>query len=361
MPDKPIFDEETRRKAIDEIVHGTFLSEGTMIAFPTCFPGVTIAIPADESLITALTLGPDALVYGCTSGKQAHLLVGMFHGLTGIIYDLGTPTGMTEGVAVGCTSDYVLAAFNGPSHSCLVRRKVHNLPFDLLQEWGFSRPELDVLPPVGRNERFTDGIMLDNDTFIVATTGHLAAVNVVAGETTILAELTQPTRLARSADNSILGIANGHLWRYSAGHGFEDKFLALPVGDWDGMSWQRAQDPSSGLLYIVDAAGKLYSYKPAADLRPLQVQTPLVPVSAMAATFDGRLFGACGEGIANLFCYDPADGSMRSLGVAASVIERRRYGYTFGAAIVGRDGEIVFGENDNLGHIWLYFPRLKKH
>ena len=24
---------------IDEIVHGTFMKEGTMVAFPTCFPG----------------------------------------------------------------------------------------------------------------------------------------------------------------------------------------------------------------------------------------------------------------------------------------------------------------------------------
>ena len=24
---------------IDEIVHGTFMKEGTMAAFPTCFPG----------------------------------------------------------------------------------------------------------------------------------------------------------------------------------------------------------------------------------------------------------------------------------------------------------------------------------
>ena len=30
---------------IDEIVHGTFMKEGTMVAFPTCFPGASIPIP----------------------------------------------------------------------------------------------------------------------------------------------------------------------------------------------------------------------------------------------------------------------------------------------------------------------------
>ena len=49
---------------------------------------------------------------------------------------------------------------------------------------------------------------------------------------------------------------------------------------------------------------------------------------------------------------------MSKLGVAVSVIEQRRYGYQFGAAIAGRDGEIVFGEDDNSGHLWIYFPKV---
>ena len=32
------------------------------------------------------------------------------------------------------------------------------------------------------------------------------------------------------------------------------------------------------------------------------------------------------------------------------------YGYQFGDAVTGPDGEIVFGEDDNGGHLWLYFP-----
>ncbi|MCK5732759.1 MAG: hypothetical protein KAI38_01125, partial [Candidatus Latescibacteria bacterium] len=51
-------------------------------------------------------------------------------------------------------------------------------------------------------------------------------------------------------------------------------------------------------------------------------------------------------------------GEVTDLGVAVSVIERRRYGYTFGDAVVGRDGEIIFDEDDDLGHLWLYFPKI---
>jgi hypothetical protein len=78
----------------------------------------------------------------------------------------------------------------------------------------------------------------------------------------------------------------------------------------------------------------------------------------MAVTFDGRLFGSCGDGVSRLFTYDPAVGKVADLGIAVSLFERRRYGYQFGAATVGRDGEIVFGENDDLGHVWLYFPKV---
>jgi hypothetical protein len=78
----------------------------------------------------------------------------------------------------------------------------------------------------------------------------------------------------------------------------------------------------------------------------------------MAVTPDGRLFGFCGEEISNLFCCDTTSGRVTNLGVAASVFEKRRYGYQFGDAVIGRDGEIVFGEDDNDGHLWLYFPKI---
>jgi hypothetical protein len=76
----------------------------------------------------------------------------------------------------------------------------------------------------------------------------------------------------------------------------------------------------------------------------------------MAVTSDGRLFGFCGDGIAKMFCYDPGRRDITDLGAAVSVLERRRYGFVFGDAVTGRGGEIIFGEDDDLGHLWLYFP-----
>jgi hypothetical protein len=76
----------------------------------------------------------------------------------------------------------------------------------------------------------------------------------------------------------------------------------------------------------------------------------------MAVTHDGRLFGFCGDGISRMFAYNPAERRITDLGVAVSFLERRRYGYLFADAVTGRDGQIFFGESDNLAHLWIYFP-----
>jgi hypothetical protein len=49
---------------------------------------------------------------------------------------------------------------------------------------------------------------------------------------------------------------------------------------------------------------------------------------------------------------------ISSMGFGCFYTEHRRYGYEFGDAVTGRDGEIIFGENDNGGHLWLYYPKI---
>ena len=136
------------RALIDEIVHGTFMKEGTMVAFPTCFPGASIPIAADESHITALDITGDGIVYGGTSGRAAHLFVAMFHGVTGVVFDLGTIAGADQCVAIGCGGSRFAACVNGPGGGRVITGGLQGLPFDLIQEWGFSRPPLKDLGKV---------------------------------------------------------------------------------------------------------------------------------------------------------------------------------------------------------------------
>src|ERR1035441_796907 len=73
----------------EEMRKGAYTREGTMVAFPTCFPGATAPIVLDESRITALDIPPAGAIYGGTSGRQAHLFVASTHGITGIVFDIG--------------------------------------------------------------------------------------------------------------------------------------------------------------------------------------------------------------------------------------------------------------------------------
>lgn len=66
----------------------------------------------------------------------------------------------------------------------------------------------------------------------------------------------------------------------------------------------------------------------------------------------GALTEALGE------CQRAVEIDSSSFIAQQELFERRRYGYVFGDVVTGRDGEIIFGENDNGGHVWLYFPRI---
>jgi hypothetical protein len=347
----------------DEIVHGTFVTEGTMVAFPLCFPGASTPIAADESHITALDITPEGMVYGGTSGRRTHLFVGMFHGVTGAVFDMGAVEGADHCSAICCGNGQFLACVNGPDGGRFIRRRFQGLPFDLLQEWGFRRGPFDDLGTAVKGERIIHAVTDPSRERVIALTeGHLVSLNIGSGEVEVMVELAGSGRLALGPNGSIFGLDTSNtLWRYNAGDGeLKRRAIQLPEGSWQKYPLTWAKDTADGKLYIADDEGYLFSLTEEGFSTPLE-QTPLVPVGPMAVTFDGRVFGVCGEEISNLFCYNPDTRHINTLGVAVSVIERRRYGYTFGDAVTGRDGQIILGEDDDLGHLWLYFPRIQRY
>jgi len=349
------------RKLIDEIVHGTFVKEGTMVALPTCFPGVTVQIPIDESRITALDVTPDGIVYGGTSGARTHLFVGMLHGITGIVFDMGAVDGANHCAAMCCCGSKFVACVNGPDGGRLIARKLQGLPFDLLQEWGFGRPPLDDLGQPVAGERIVHAVAdLTRERVTGVTEQHLFAVDVAESKVSVVGEIAGRGRLAVGSRGGVFGPSGERgLWRFDPETGQLSPAAELPSGRWadEGTAW--ARDNRSGLLYTAEADGRLFSFSEEDGFSGELGRTRLSPVGPMAVTHDGRVFGFCGSEISRMFCYDPSDGKLADIGVAASVFQRRRYGYVFGDAVTGRDGEIVFGENDNAGHLWLYFPRIK--
>ncbi|HUT35277.1 MAG TPA: hypothetical protein VNE39_17440 [Planctomycetota bacterium] len=352
----------------DEIVHGTFVKEGTLVAFPLCFPGCSVPVVADESHVTALDVGPNWMVYGGTSGRAAHLFVGMFHGATGMVLDLGVVKDATHCATICCGTKRFVAFVNGPGGGRAVARALQGLPFDLLQEWGFGRQPLEDLGPVVQGERVLHAVRTPGrDRIVGVTERHLFTMGADAGKPEVVGEVPGAARLAVGSKGSVFGLDEGHtLWRYSpASARLKRRAVRLPEGPW-GTSHRQdacatvmwARDPASGRLYTADDEGHLYSFVEGRGFGERLGKTRFAPVGPMAATADGRIYGPCGEGIARFFCYNPATGDLSDLGCAVSVIERRRYGYVFGDAATGRDGQLYFGEDDDLGHLWIYFPRI---
>jgi hypothetical protein len=344
---------------LNELSH-QFVREGMMVAFPTCLPGMTTPIAHDESRITGLDINAEGHIYGGTSGRQAHVFGAAFHGLTGIVLDAGAVSGATETVAVCCGTSRVIAFVNGPRGGRAVALPYLELAEDWIQEWGLEEPVLKDLGECVAGEPVVHAVAVASGKSIVGvTTRHLFTMDVESGAIRVVGETPGRGRLAVSTGTVYGQDGEKQLWRFDVASGsLHRTAVNLPEGDWT-MPLHWARDVQSGLLFTADADGRLFSFHEDSGFHS-RGKTLLKRVGPMAVAPDGRLFGFCGEEMANLFCCDTASVAVTNLGVAASVLEKRRYGYQFGDALTGRDGELVFGEDDNDGHLWLYFPKTKK-
>ncbi|HYK88649.1 MAG TPA: hypothetical protein VE398_07755 [Acidobacteriota bacterium] len=344
-----------------EIRLGTFTREGMMVAFPMCLPGVTVPIVHDESRITALDITPDGVIYGGTSGKQAHLFAANFRGLTGIVFDIGAPAGANRCAGMCFGSTRFVAFVNGPRGGRAVSARAVSLFQDLIQEWSFTRPPLDDLGECVAGEPVAHAVTdMSRRTAVGVTSGHLFTVDLEGLKIQVVGEVPAASRIALGSKGGVYGCdGERYLWRFDPKtREMQRNAVPLPAGVWNhSMSW--ARDGRNGLLYTAEGGGRLFSFDEERGFSGPLGRAPLAPVGPMAATLDGRVFGFCGPEIAKMFCFEPRSGEVTNLGVAVSVLERRRYGYVFGDAVTGREGEIIFGEDDDGGHLWLYFPRIR--
>lgn len=343
---------------LEELEH-QFVREGTMVAFPMCLPGMTQPIIHDECRITALDIDSEGHIYGGTSGRQAHLFAAAFHDLTGVVLDVGVAADGTSSAAVCCGKSRVLAFVNGPRGGRVIATPKIDLAQDWIQEWGLEPPVVQDLGECVPSEPVVHAISdPSRSTVIGVTTHHLFTVDVESGKIMVVGEVPGRGRLGMNR-SAVFGRDEGaRLWRFDLASGkIRRGTVELPEGEWTvALRWARGGDNDE--LVTGDAAGRLFSFDENRGFRLLG-RAHLAPLGPIAMIPDGRLFGFCGEEMANLFCCDTISGAVTNLGVAASVLQQRRYGYQFGDAVTGGDGEIVFGEDDNDGHLWLYFPKIK--
>lgn len=340
----------------------TFVSEGTMVAFPLCFPGVSAQIPADESRITAVDVAEDGTVCGGTSGVAAHLFMGWFRQATGGVVDMGQVSGGVDCVAVCCGTKKVIGCVNGAKGGSLIAQNMTGASGDLIQEWAWYRRPYKQLGGVADGERIVHAVRDSSRELVVGVTErHVFSVEFDSGKVEVLGEVNGVGRVGAGLDGGVYGWDEGDtLWRYDvSSRKLVRRVCQLPAGQWTNGPRCWAVDAATGTLYTADGAGSVFALSPADGLFWLIGRATLTPVSAMAVTLDGRVFGFCGEGVSRMFRWCPDDGGIGDVGSAVSVIERRRYGYQFADAAVGADGQIYFAENDDLGHLWVYFPAIR--
>ncbi len=342
----------------ERIVQETFVQEGTFVAFPLCFPGATTPIPIDESRILALDFAENGLICGLSGGEAIHLFSGQLRAATGAVVDHGILSGATGVAGVCAMKSNVIAGIQTSEGGRLVSRKLQWIKADLLQEWSFPIETIVISDPILPGSNLRSIVRNSSRSWILGCADdQLFTISEGSLEPQWLGQIALAGPLVACGD-SIFGFdGESSLWRFD-GQSRKIKNQAIHLPPNLGVPQVWAVDKNRGLIYAAGSGAALFCINPESAEAVEVAEAPLPRVTSMAITHDGRLFGTCGEGVQQLFTLDPVDWEVRALGAAVSVMERRRYGYEFSCAATARDGEIYFGENDNAGHLWVYFPRI---
>lgn len=339
-------------------VNGDFINEGTFLALPPCFPGVSLPPPADETRAHRLfhsASGRDIFV--ATRGPVPRLLQFRPKGTYGYAVDLGTPPGATEITALLSHAmpdgEMLHVACTGAEGAAIYRSRTACLGHGI-QEWHVElRPFRQVLAlPVAS----IDG-MVESGTRIFAWgggTGFFISRN--GGELAL--EKTVP-----------IGEVHAVLKIDGADHLLSREWELMPIM-WDRMETGPAQRLSipaltpqvlrafPGGFVFADGEGRFFEWSDGVFNERGRI--PLTPVHALCRLRDGRIFASAGPEIAHWYVIGREGGWARDLGVPVSTLTTRRYGLQFSDLLVGADGEILAAEDDRNGHLWIYFPSLNQ-
>jgi len=355
-----------------------FVSDGTILAVPLCFPGQTVPPPAGETAMTCLAADPSGeTFYIGTTGRRAHVLVALLGGDTGAVIDLPAPPDATRIDALAVHDDTILAVASGPGGASLYAWPRAHRRF-LLQEWELPRREFekratllaagavaDLQPTaeagvyVGLSE--PDGQLFRLDLNEAEPTPEPIAAVDEAGEGRF------GRRLAVAPDGAVwLSRYPGRLVRCQPALGRAEDAGRVPCPKGRSQHTQVsawAADPAGRLYGGTSPDGLLFRLDPATgQATPLGLPTRLMDINALTVGHDGMVYGTSGlaEDIGHLFRHEPTTGALRDLGVPVSALAARHYGYHFRCMLTGRDGEILLGQHERVNHLWVYFPPIPR-
>jgi len=337
-------------------VNGDFVNEGTFLALPPCFPGVSLPPPADETRAHRLfrsASGKD--VFAATRGPVPHLLQFRHKGIFGYGVDLGTPAGATEITALLCDAARECAALHVActgANGASIHRCRPALIGPGIQEWHVHcHPfEMALALPIGS----ING-MVGAEAGIFAW-GEKMGFFLIQQGTDLVVERTVPlggilASLKVNGDDRLLS----HDWRLMSILWDRKEIAAgddLPIRT----PLPQALHVFPGGFVFSDGEGRIFEWSEG-RLRP-RGRIPLPPVNALSRLPDGRIFASAGAEIAHWYVISEEAGWARDLGVPVSTLTTRRYGLQFSDLLVGSDSEILAAEDDRNGHLWVYFPAL---
>lgn len=337
-----------------------FVNKGRLLALPLGYPGMDRAIDPDSSYLNHLALGRGGIkhVLALTDGLSRHLVVCLVDNASGFAIDLAE---LPEGEkAVGITEIIeddrlkVLVATQAADGARL-RGGFLILPLDGIQEPGYEFSGLDELLHLPQSTLLglasgeePSVILFMDDSVAEFRAGELSpAVTYKNGFRALLAKHSGDTTLLLGGDGTFRLY---HQLKQCFGHS------GTIQDDWGELT--SVADQPDGTVFLGTSKGHLLYINTDGKLSHAS-RTPLAPVRALASGCDNRcLYGFCGSGIELMFEFRSSSQSVETLGVAAASMGVRGYGYAFGDALTGGDGEIYFAEKDRGGHLWMYYPAL---
>lgn len=336
-----------------------FVQEGLFLALPTGVPGWGTPLPPDECRITSLTHGPRC-IYGVTAGPKPHVLAADYRGSVCYARSMGPVTDAKSLAGVAVTqgehgSDRLFIAANTASGCVLLRTANHPVD-DVIQEPTFGNPPYEPALPALAATAY-DVATAGSEGVWVLTDGGVQYADLKTGtwKSVVDAKSAAARRfLYKEAGCAWYADAEGQVWQLM--HDTTKRTALKLSGTLQTIGGARKPDA----VPVVDAEGcvRLLDLK---NERSLQAgRSPLPRVQVLCTVPDGRIFGLCGDGIGAFFRMDPQAGECVILGAVVATVGVRRYGFEFSCAIAGQDGEIVLGEHDRGGHLWLYYPRQKE-
>jgi hypothetical protein len=341
-------------------------NRGNLYGFPMHTETAEPTILENESSVAALAPVSTGAVVGLTCGRRAHLFY--FHFAYGVV-DLGllSETPVAGGALVRTHGDTVLAGWHAGGSGGLARH-------DAAREMGTGQE--DFRPPVGAVHRMAtpgaEGVLaLAYDRKRGVAYGLTCANRIISLSdgaarlrTELRTELTPAPVLAVLPDGRLLGAGQeGRLWEREPGakrlHVL-DAWAPCQKGKRYVAGVQSLLVASSGRVYGgTSTDGYLFSYNPVSG-RLVNLGKPdrQSVIRCLAEGRDGTLYGIVQEpgGMAHLFSFDPEAREFEDRGVIGSSFPVQWNAWSIGAMGVGEQGELYLGEDDSIGHLFVYHP-----